>query len=187
MISQARFKLREATRPHHDRIEAGFTIAGLAGMESYKATLQNLYGFFRDWEPKIIRRADSYGLDFYRERQKLPLLEQDLAFFQMERTSQVKARDWTFPNIARLLGSVYVIEGSTLGARIISTELTERFDVRRESGGAYFFSYGEETGSRWRNFCEVLDQHIANDIDDAIAGASETFEIMDETLRGAGT
>jgi heme oxygenase len=60
-------------------------------------------------------------------------------------------------SLSAAAGTLYVIEGSALGGRILSRRLQESLGIDPSSGGRYFFGHGAETAVRWRQFLEWLD------------------------------
>lgn len=86
---------------------------------------------------------------------------------------------------AEALGMLYVLEGSTLGGRLILRALRERgVDV---SGLAFLDPYGAETGARWRSFLAILERETAGDaerIGAACEGALRAFAHTEAVLCG---
>lgn len=76
------------------------------------------------------------------------------------------------------LGILYVVEGSSLGGRVILKNINAVLGHDADSGAAYFSGYGGQTGSRWKAFLEVLVTYeSANDAaDEIIAGANYAFD-----------
>jgi heme oxygenase len=85
---------------------------------------------------------------------------------------------------ARVLGSFYVLEGSTLGGQLITRHLSSA-DWLPAQGLRYFNPYGSRTGEMWRSFRRWLESqaqhHAANDI---VAGARATFVVLQKWLAG---
>lgn len=81
---------------------------------------------------------------------------------------------------AQALGALYVLEGSTLGARAILRHLAP---LSIEGCSTYLLSYGEELGSMWQKMRAVLcgysEQHPELDAD-IVAAAQDTFERLDD-------
>jgi heme oxygenase len=94
---------------------------------------------------------------------------------------------------------LYVIEGATLGGRIITRQLQTQLGLKPESGGAFFDGYGAQTGPYWKAFCTMLtnnadqdDGHSDNHCGDRsanesrqgtiVAGANRTFEALTHWL-----
>jgi heme oxygenase len=87
---------------------------------------------------------------------------------------------------AEALGLFYVIEGSTLGGRMILRALA---DVGVSHPALAFLDpYGAETGTRWRAFLAVLERETAGDgglVEEAVRGAVRGFDHAETVLCGA--
>ena len=85
----------------------------------------------------------------------------------------------------RIFGSLYVIEGSTLGGQVISRHLKQKFELDEANGAAFFSGYGKETGKMWNGFRESITAFAENNTnkEEIIAGANETFEKIGKYLR----
>ena len=82
-----------------------------------------------------------------------------------------------------VLGSMYVVEGSTLGGAIIAREVERRLGLTAETGCAYFRSYGRDTAAMWKSFGAVLLAASSPEADDLIvASAQKTFDVMHDWL-----
>jgi len=81
---------------------------------------------------------------------------------------------------ARILGSMYVIEGATLGGQILRREFVPKFGFNGH-GCAFFTGYGNRTGEMWKQFGEVVNELPAGEAD-AAASAVATFETMHSWL-----
>jgi hypothetical protein len=76
------------------------------------------------------------------------------------------------------LGSLYVMEGSTLGGRLISRALSE-VSWLPPGGVVYFNPCGSRTAAMWRNFQNELTAHSSPAADPLIeAGALDTFAVL---------
>lgn len=83
------------------------------------------------------------------------------------------------------LGMLYVIEGSTLGGRIIQRELLKR-GVSDPAIG-FLDPYGNAAGSLWRGLITVIERETAGDsgrIDALCEGAVVGFRFADKMLCG---
>ena len=86
---------------------------------------------------------------------------------------------------AEALGMLYVLEGSTLGGRLILRMLAD--EGIRDPDFAFLDPYGAETGSRWRSFLSVLARETGEDerrIAEAGQGALCGFEHAERVLCG---
>jgi heme oxygenase len=74
----------------------------------------------------------------------------------------------------KALGALYVIEGSTLGGRVIADMLARQ--LGSEKSLSYFNSYGNETEGMWQSFKAYLDTAAATEVrEDALSAAETTF------------
>jgi heme oxygenase len=69
---------------------------------------------------------------------------------------------------AEALGMLYVLEGSTLGGRMILRALAER--GVHDPALQFLDPYGTDTGARWRAFLDVLARETGDD-EERIAAA----------------
>jgi heme oxygenase len=76
---------------------------------------------------------------------------------------------------AEALGALYVLEGSSLGGRVILKELKRR-DVSL-AGLGFLDPYGADTSRRWQSFLAILEREITSceQKADAVKGALDTF------------
>ena len=77
---------------------------------------------------------------------------------------------------AEALGSLYVMEGSTLGGRVIRKNLDRCLGQYSSVGCAYFNGCGADTGVMWLSFLQRLDEAPMADAERIGRGASATFE-----------
>jgi len=88
-------------------------------------------------------------------------------------------------SVARGLGCLYVLEGSTLGGQIIARHLELRLGVGPQRGGSFVRSYGPDVGPMWRAFGVGLEAYAARapDLRDAVvAAARDTFVTLGRWL-----
>jgi heme oxygenase len=79
------------------------------------------------------------------------------------------------------LGYMYVIEGSTLGGRIILKHAQDKLNLTEKTGGSFFAGYGADTGLRWKSFLSALTKYaVATDTEkEIIHGAQHAFDAID--------
>lgn len=75
------------------------------------------------------------------------------------------------------LGIMYVVEGSSLGGRVILKNIKAALGHDEDAGARYFAGYGGQTGSQWTHFLEMMtayetEHDCAHEI---IAGADFAF------------
>ncbi len=115
------------------------------------------------------------------DRRKASQLESDLAYLGY--TGQSNAMPLTdgmsiTPGFA--MGIMYVIEGSSLGGRVILKNISSALGFDEANGAKYFAGYGPVTGSRWKKFLDVLvsyEEENSNE-DEIIAGANHAFDAI---------
>ena len=175
-------RLRTETAPAHERLERSLDLLSQPlDRDRFTALLVRFHGFHRAWEPAL---AGCLPADFV-PGPRLPLIEQDLETLGLADHTvgaipccAQAASLGDHPDTA--LGSVYVLEGSTLGGRVISHHFGEA-PWWPPAGLRYFDPYGDATASRWR---QTLAQLAAagGDADRIVAGALRTFEILQHWL-----
>jgi heme oxygenase len=173
-------QLREVTRPAHQRLEARLRLLDeQLSHQDYRYILTRFYGFWCSWEPLVERLVNDLAFTF--PRQRLHMLARDLAalgFSQAMLDALPICPPLPLQDAAAALGSLYVMEGSTLGGRIIEQHLHRLLGIRRETGGSYFAGYGDRTGLMWRNFLDRLDATPVTAAARINSGATETFACL---------
>jgi len=164
-------RLKTETRPAHDRIEKAIGLERIAAsMEGYQDLLARFYGFHDAWE----KAAEALAPDsaFFQRRRKTALLAKDLAALGMRADAISRLPRcqplMPLPSAAAVLGSMYVIEGSTLGGAIIARDVERRLGLTAETGCAYFRSYGRDTALMWKSFGAMLLAASSPEVDDLI-------------------
>ncbi len=139
------------------------------------ATLERFYGFVLPWECRLERWSVTDGSDVADGRWKTPFLERDLRYWKhtaqslnsLQRCSQFPVLN----SACAALGAMYVLEGATLGGRVIATQL--RASVVGRAGYSYFDCYGERTGSMWNSFRQTLASASSPESDSVIVGSAK--------------
>jgi heme oxygenase len=179
-------RLKIETRPAHDRIEKAMDLdRRIASREAYRELLIRLYGFHRAWESKAASLAPDPA--FFQGRCKAGLLAQDLKALGLDAGEIIRLPQchslMPLPAPEAVLGSMYVVEGSTLGGAVIAKEVERKLGFGRETGCAYFRSYGRDTAAMWKSFGTVLLAASSPETDDLIvASAQHTFTAMHDWL-----
>ena len=114
------------------------------------------------------------------KRKKLPALVADIrALTGAGKEETTSFKPFSLPvseNFA--LGFMYVIEGSTLGGRVILRHLQSRPFFSEHDASEFFAGYGAETGSLWKSFLAALSAHAVREgaQQEIIEGAMAGFE-----------
>ena len=177
-------KIRSATAAHHQQLEASPLLKHINDrtitMPVYIELLNKFYGYFQPVELALNRYNEiSAYLPDYHQRRKAVTLAEDLRKLSGLSAAQGPCSDLPMINNAgKAFGCLYVMEGSTLGGRIISSVLKDRLNIDHLSGASFFYGYGAETGPKWKAFNESLSLFSSkyNNDDDIVQGAADTFE-----------
>lgn len=62
---------------------------------------------------------------------------------------------------AAALGALYVLEGASLGGRVIARHVADALALTPDTGLAFFCGYGDATGEMWRRFGAALEAWVA--------------------------
>lgn len=178
-------KLKEETSLHHIQLEESALLKAIQdrtiSLGQYSKLLQKFYGFFGPLEQRIETFTEFHiFLPDLSKRRKASSLLHDLTFLNRSYKGSLVEICQDLPDLKTVhlaFGSLYVLEGSTLGARVITKILKEVLDLEDQKGGSYFSGYGPETGEKWKTFCQSIEtfhQQFPND-EEMIEGARETF------------
>lgn len=78
-------------------------------------------------------------------------------------------------SVGLALGSLYVIEGSSVGGRILARHFGERLGMRPDTGCRFFAGYGERTSQMWSAFGELMVSRPVAEDGDMMVAAVSTF------------
>lgn len=173
--------LKERTRASHLAIEAKVDFMRVdLDLGTYRGWLERLQAFHSSFESALDDVGASSLVADLDSRKKSGLLEADLMAlgFPVTRRRSMSSSLPKLTSRARILGSLYVIEGSTLGAQLITRHLEKFLPPDAHGALAYFRGYGPETGRRWMTFASLVRHHLTDEveIEEAVDAAIETFE-----------
>jgi heme oxygenase (biliverdin-IX-beta and delta-forming) len=180
-------RLKLETAAEHAAIEdaAGVLDPGL-DLDRYRVYLERTFGFYQTVEEQLRRLEVWEALNLpAMEREKLPLLAEDIVLLGNLQPVSIRActAPPAFASTAEAVGGAYVLEGSTLGGRLISRHVQDRFgpDVAR----SFLECYGADTGAKWQSFRAALARYASSgEIEDRIiAGAQQTFHAFRRWLK----
>lgn len=172
--------LRDGTRAEHERLDAGLDLTGptlTAGR--YRWVLERFHGFWAGWEPRVAAELGDEAL--LAPRRRLHLLRDDLRALGAAPEGLPACPPPPLHGPAEAMGSLYVMEGSTLGGRVILKRL-DALGLPPESC-RYFAGYGDATGAMWKLFLHRLE--AVPDTDAVLRGARATFATLGDWMLGA--
>jgi heme oxygenase len=177
-------RLRQETAPEHAAIEAasGILHQGLT-RDEYRRYLERWFGFLAPLEAELQRLQvwGVLGLD-PSERGKRQRLESDLGELGAVVCALPLAGLPELRGLPEAVGSAYVIEGSTLGGRVLSRHVQTCLGA--EVPRSFLEVYGHDTGQRWHAFRAALASYaLGRDTQDrVISGAKSTFRAFTRWL-----
>ena len=186
--------LKNATRGFHTAMETKLSVLlsnGLS-MQQYADVQKKFYGFYQPIELQLASIGGWADPEFdIQSRLKLPLLASDLGSLCVDPQEIEKlplcGSVPCLETISKALGCLYVLEGSTLGGRIITAHLKKRLPVDEIRGCTFFNSYGANVGRMWSAFLGVLNRHSEKHGDDdvIVESACQTFASLDRWFSNA--
>ena len=115
----------------------------------------------------------------YGARRRTPALEQALATLRIAPVRS-PGPPLAIANLAQAYGAFYVVEGSTLGGRMIRKAVAA---LGRDLVGLDFLDpYGDDSADRWRTFMALLEDRAKNREAQAVIGATAAFALAEECL-----
>ncbi len=176
-------RLKHDTEDQHEALEREVDLSWYLGdVARYRLLLRLFYGFHRGWEEQLLAQAPADVQLFYLDRRKTPLLESDLRLLGESEQELREVHPCRFDSLAgraRALGSMYVIEGSTLGGQVIARIIEAELGFRQGAGYSFFRGYGAETATMWRAFQDFLTRAaLGAPEEEVVAAARQTYAVL---------
>ncbi|MFC3080057.1 biliverdin-producing heme oxygenase [Phenylobacterium terrae] len=176
-------ELRRATRDRHDDLEASAGIVErLARPNERRRLLEAFLSLYEPAEAALRPQLETIPDFAFDARLKTPALRRDLRSLGVQADRAAPLPPPALTSRAHALGFAYVLEGSTLGGRVIRKRL--RAAGAPLEGTSFFDVYGSDTGRRWQDFCAVLERECAGRAAEAVAGAVLGFDYVRSGLVG---
>lgn len=178
--------LRHATEARHRAVERRIELDRFADLGYYARVVATFERFLNGWEPKVACALPPSLRAWFADRSRLALAGNDLRALGIaparaeDPCAGIGIRDY-----ASALGSMYVIEGSALGGRVLAREAKRHLGLDAAHGAAYFHGWGEQTGARWQEFLALLARESSANpgaAEAACRAACETFDSIDALL-----
>jgi heme oxygenase len=179
-------RLKAATSHAHSQIEERMPVFRPEfDLAAYVRLLERYYGFWNPLETNLwLVKPLLHPMLALKTRMKSHLLETDLQ--TLGQTATALPRCLALPSVATFLsalGCLYVLEGSTLGARLISRRIESHLKLRADSGAAFFSAYGDATGQRWSEFRLFISANVSlQQSEETVNAALQTFESLSAWL-----
>lgn len=184
-------QLRAATSHCHRRLEKRLDVMRrFADRAAYRDYLEGLFGYYIPLERALSRHPVRAVLTDYEERCKSALLGADLAALGVSADAIDAVRQCREIPLgqdeAAAFGSLYVLEGATLGGQVLLPIVEHRLQLTTRFGASYLGSYGHNVPAMWQRFCSVLEGWCTDSArrGGAAAAAVATFESLEVWLCG---
>lgn len=141
----------------------------------YAAILKMFYGFFFPLHQNTRAYITPHHLEDIEERRLPSFILNDLESINFPSQHIASCKELPeVKNAAQAFGALYVMEGATLGGRIIAKMLLRNSNLNLTEENLSFFSgYKEATGTKWKAFQEALNQQFDQEL--LVNTAKETF------------
>jgi len=168
-------RLKEETALLHQETEnlLAQKLLRISTTVGYTELLLIFYGYYAPVEQQVQAYLPPQ-LQQAVELKKTSWLQKDLAALGHEGEKPIAATLPTVNSAAEAFGCLYVLEGSTLGGRIILKMLKKQIPSLQDGQLTFFNGYGAATGTQWQQFKSILDTYQAES-QQVIAAANETF------------
>lgn len=171
-------KLKEETKRNHQILEKALigNLKAIRSQQEYANLLKLFYGYFGGLETRINEVIDTNLLIDSTERRKTQAIADDILALGNNVPAKASGNDLpTINNHLEALGALYVIEGSTLGGKIIYKMMQQQLGL--DKGMSFFSGYGNKTEQMWDTFKQALNNHAEDPEKEAvvIAAANQTF------------
>lgn len=169
--------VKHATAKNHEETELLLlpTLTSIRNSMAYARVLTMFYGYFFPVERQVQQYIMPSDLADIEHRRNAGNILADLSALGLQaRNLPLCTSLPTITNKAQAFGALYVLEGSTLGGKMIAKMLRKNsaFPVP-ETALTFFEGYGAGTGNKWKTFLEVLNQQ--QEKEEIIETANETF------------
>ena len=163
--------LRAATAGEHGRVDALFSRFDLTRCDEYGRFLLAQAAAFVPIEALLDAAGAADVVADWPQRRRAALLAADLAALGLAAPPAMNGLP-ELSSPSRILGAVYVLEGSRLGGAVLTRTVPGDFPNS-------FLGAGAPSGS-WRKLLEMLDKNLyaAESIDAAIHSARKVFMIF---------
>jgi heme oxygenase len=177
-------KIRASTGKEHQQLEGTLLpyINQISSREEYSLLLQAFHGYVLPVQEKIMLFIDNGVVPDIAQRRNADLLQKDLLELGQEANADYCTDLPPISSHAEALGALYVLEGSTLGGKIISKMISGK--LNSPAGLQFFNGYGDKTGSMWKAFLVSLGQNGHPDHNGIIVeSVRKTFSLFDKWLK----
>jgi heme oxygenase len=179
-------ELRLRSAPLHEDAEVLLKLPGaIRDRQDYGAWLGRFYGLYEPLERRLadFPEWEAFGIPVAAPSHSA-LLARDIMTLGADPGAIPRAAAAMLPQLSSFghaLGALYVLEGATLGGRIILRDLQVRIGDPVDRASRFFGGRGEAAGPMWRCFRTALDgfgREQPQCRDDVVLGAQRSFQAI---------
>ena len=158
-------------------------LRSIESINDYAVILQMFYGYFQPVGELIYQYITPAILPDVEKRRTTRLIIEDLKEIGVPTSSLVLCQSLPFiHNIPSAFGALYVLEGSTLGGKVIA-RMMEKNSAIPDTALQFFSGYKEETGPMWMNFVQVLNSQ--SETGEIVHAANQTFSHLKNWMQSS--
>ena len=175
--SGVRQSLRAATAQAHEHLDACARRVNLADRQSYGRFLQAQSGPVMGLEAALKDFGIARLLPDWPQRSRVAALLYDLEYLNLRADC---CSDVRLESVAQAFGTLYVLEGSRLGARVLLQQILAAAPDLKPA--TRFLSHGSDQ-RLWATFLQALEAKVgADDLDECVQGAAEAFGLFETSF-----
>ena len=169
-------QIRAATAADHKKLEDRLFpfLQNIHSKEQYAQLLNAFYGYIFPVQEKIAQFIDRNVVTDMDQRRNASLIKNDIHALGLPLNGTLST---DLPDIfdhPSALGALYVLEGSTLGGKIIAKTISDKSGSTEAL--SFFKGYGSETGPMWKKFTQYLELPLNQQAAETVVHtATETF------------
>ena len=171
--AQARLALRERTTATHAALD--LRVGRLDTRERYARYVRGIGGFRAPLEQALAGAALPAWFAGWRPLALGRAIRADMADLGLQAPDLAAAALPRLDDVSGLLGVLYVLEGSSLGARLLFRQALALGMTERH--GARHLALQTADGRSWRRFLTLLERHPEIDLERAVSAATATFAL----------
>jgi heme oxygenase len=179
-------RLKDLTAAAHARLDTHVDQAGFfASQRGYRQYLLATWHARADLEAQLDRSNAASVFPLWPQRRLRDLLLRDLADIGPPDHERAATPEDPPLHVAAMLGTLYVLEGSALGARLIERRVAH-LGMTAEFGARHLARQTTRNAA-WASFLEVLEQTVlpSEREDDCVSSALATFDRFERAYRAA--
>ena len=189
-------RLRTHTWHRHETFERlpfiTALVDGTLPLESYIAQLRGLAIIFSSFEQAVALSRSPIIVQLRPHmKSRFDLLCADLAFFSPQLVPDIlsavsaasdiarKIRMLSYTTSDKMLGYLYVLEGTTKGNQVHLPDITRCFKLTGDQGASFYRGYGSATDGHWEEFRTIMNSAGENVATNALRGANDMYDALE--------